>query len=324
MWHMLGTDPNLAENRDSLGCNMADIVSRPSTVRPFRAGCRVMITGGSSGIGFALARQLVERGAHVCIAARDPGRLETALTELRRLVRGPEQVVCSQSMDVTSPASVGAGIARILSTLGGLDVLINNAGYAMCGYVDEIEERAYEEMLAVNYLGPVRVIRALLPHFIAQRGGHIVNVTSMLGFMGTFGYGAYSASKFALSGFTECLRQDLLPLGVGVHLCYPPTTKTPGLERENLTKPKESWAIEGASKAFAAERVAASILRGIERRRFHIVVGFESWLIWFVQRLAPWLVRRVTDGILLRYIRTHGDGRNFRSPGTAEALPQKS
>jgi 3-dehydrosphinganine reductase len=164
-------------------------------------------------------------------------------------------------------------------------------------------------MLAVHYLGPVRLIRAFLPHFIARRAGCIVNVTSMLGFMGMFGYSAYAASKYALAGYTECLRQDLVPFGIRVHLCYPPTTRTPGLARENLIKPPETWAIEGHSKAFEPDRVASAILSGIERGRFHILVGFDSWLIWLGQRLVPGLVRLFTDRVLVRHLRQHGDGR---------------
>lgn len=289
---------------------MANLAANPRSrsTDPF-FGKRVLITGGSSGIGLALAQELVQRGAHLCIVARDPGRLDAAVGDLRKLANLPNQMVCAESIDVTVQDSVDQGIPRVLAALGGLDVLINNAGYAVCGYIDQLSDDVYREMMAINYFGPLRMVRALLPHFLKQGSGHIVNVTSMLGFMGTFGYSAYCASKYALSGFTECLRQDLRPFGIKVHLCYPPTTKTPGLERENLTKPRETWAIEGTSKALPPEAVARAILRGIARNRFYLVAGFESWLIWFVQRLAPWLVRRITDGVLLKDLRAHGDGR---------------
>lgn len=273
------------------------------------ANWRVLITGGSSGIGLALGVKLAAQGAHVCLVARDAERLATAVAEVRRAAQRSDQTICSIEMDVTSAASVAAAAPRALAALGDLDLLINNAGYAVPGYIDQLDESIYQEMLAVNYLGAVRVIHAFLPHFMARRGGHIVNVASMLGFMGTFGYAAYAASKYAVSGYTECLRQDLLPFGVHVHLCYPPTTKTPGLERENLVKPAEAWAIEGASRAFEPEQVADAILTGVRRGRFHIVVGFDSWLIWVAQRCAPWLVRLFTDRVLRRHLRQHGDGR---------------
>ena len=136
---------------------------------------------------------------------------------------------------------------------------------------------------------------SVLPGMMAQRSGVIANVTSMLGFMGSFGYAAYAGSKHALCGYTECLRQDLLPFGISVHLCYPPTTKTPGLDKENEIKPPEAWAIEGKSRAFTPEDVARALLHGIRRKRFHILVGTDSAFIWRMQRFAPWVVRWVTE-----------------------------
>jgi short-subunit dehydrogenase len=136
----------------------------------------------------------------------------------------------------------------------------------------------------------------------------------MLGFMGTFGYSAYCASKYALSGFTEALRQEALPFGVHVHLCYPPTTRTPGLERENRDKPPETWAIEGKSRAFTAEQVACAILRGIRAGKFHILVGFDSWAIWVAQRFVPGVVRFAIDRVLQRALRQRRAGSSLRLP----------
>jgi len=270
----------------------------PRRVASF-SGQRVLITGGSSGIGLALARAVVRKGAHVCIAARDPDRLAMAIGTIGRAAR-TGQTVCSVRMDVTSQDSVHTTVPQAIERLGAVDILINNAGSARPGYFDRLQLDDFEKMLAVNYLGPVRVIQALLPHFLERHGGRIVNVTSMLGFMGTFGYSAYAGSKHALAGFTEVLRQDLLPHGIRVHLCYPPTTKTPGLEAENAVKPPEAWAIEGSSRAFPPDAVAQAILVGLRKGRFHILVGLDSHLIWRVQRFAPWLVRALTDRILRR------------------------
>lgn len=282
-------------------------------VRSF-AGWRALVTGGSSGIGLALARALVQGGAHVCLAARDQARLQQAQTELCALA-APGVAVHYVVVDVAVAEQIGSAVQGAITKLGGLDLLINNAGYALPGYVDELADQAYVDMMAVNYFGPMRLTRACLAHFAAQGAGRIVNVTSMLGFMGTFGYSAYCASKYALSGYTEALRQDALPFGVRVHLCYPPTTNTPGLERENRDKPPEAWAIEGKSRAFSAEQVASAILNGVRAGRFHIVVGLDSWLIWFAQRLAPWLVRFVVDGVLRKELRKRPLGNALGLPG---------
>jgi 3-dehydrosphinganine reductase len=282
-------------------------------VRSF-SGWRALITGGSSGIGLELARALLREGACVCIAARDEERLSAASRELAEAVPAGGRPPCFVRMDVTSPEAVSAGLKTAIAQLGGLDLLVNNAGYALPGYIDELDDRAYVEMMAVNYFGPMRLSRECLRHFIAQGKGRIVNVTSMLGFMGTFGYSAYCASKYALSGYTEALRQDALPFGVHVHLCYPPTTNTPGLECENQHKPPEAWAIEGKSRAFSAEHVAYAILQGVRAGKFHILVGVDSWFIWIAQRLAPWLVRWVIDRTLMKELRS-------REHGQALALP---
>jgi 3-dehydrosphinganine reductase len=245
----------------------------------------------------------------VCIVARDVERLEKSVAEIRAVCADPSRIIDFVSIDVRDEGAVKAGVQAALTKLGAIDILINNAGYSIPGYVGLQSEDVYQEMMAVNYFGPVRMILAVLPHMIERKSGAIVNVTSMLGFMGFYGYGAYCGSKFALSGFTECLRQDVLPYGIDVHLCYPPTTKTPGLEREGKTKPAEAWAIEGSSKAFEPEAVALTLVRGIEKRRFSILVGFDSWLFWMLQRLLPWVMRWAMDDILRKHIANKGDGR---------------
>lgn len=280
-------------------------------------GMRVLVTGGSSGIGFELARALLLDGARVCIAARSEERLAEALRKLHEAA--PESPMpTAVSFDLASQEAVTSGLARVFEALGGIDLLINNAGYSLPGYIDELDDQAYVDMMAVNYFGPMRLCRACLSYFIRQNAGRIVNVTSMLGFMGTFGYSAYCASKYALAGFTESLRQDALPFGVRVHLCYPPTTDTPGLERENRRKPPETWAIEGKSRAFAAEAVAKAILKGVRTGKFHIVVGADSWFVWFAQRFVPWLVRLVTDRVLTKELRHRALGSGLPM---APALP---
>jgi short-subunit dehydrogenase len=128
----------------------------------------------------------------------------------------------------------------------------------------------------------------------------------MLGFFGTFGYSAYSASKYAIRGFAESIRHELLPHNIRVTLFYPPTTRTPGLDKENETKPKAVWAYEsesGFNKTYEAEDVAAAILRSIMRGRFDNVVGFDSWLIHFMFSHFPRLARWLNDGELKKAVK---------------------
>ncbi|MFN0058688.1 MAG: SDR family oxidoreductase [Planctomycetota bacterium] len=268
---------------------------------------RVFVTGGSSGIGKATATMLVKWGACVVIAARGDERLRRAVAEVRALeLPGTIDAIV---LDVTDPVGVVAGAHRVLERLGGLDLLINNAGVVHPGRVGELPADVFEAMLRVNYFGTVHMTRALLPHFMAQRSGQIANVCSMLGFMGVYGYSAYAASKFAVTGFSECLRQELVPYGVDVSLVFPPNTDTPQLADENNLQPPESRAITRRAGVLSAEVVARHMLRGIARRRFHILPGLGARLTWSLHRHAPRILRWAMDGELRRALRT-----NTRTP----------
>ena len=269
---------------------------------------RVYITGGSQGIGKAAAVQLARAGAHVWIGARNPQNLDETLQAMRD-AGNPGQVFGATPVDVTDSAAVQETSAAVLEALGGLDLLICNQGYAHTGYVHDLDDEHFEAMLQTNCMGHVRVTRSFLPHFMAQGSGHICLVSSMLGFMGLFGYAAYSASKHAIAGYARCLRQDLLPYGVGVTLFYPPTTDTPGLEKENAIKPPETWALESTSRKFTPDEVARSMLRSVSKGKFEAVAGLDSWGIWMACRYAPWLVQWFTDSDLRKYLRKKEHGK---------------
>ncbi len=264
-------------------------------------GKKVFITGGSSGIGEAAAKLLASWGADVWIGARGEARLATALDGIRAAGRGSDQVFGRTALDVSDTASVARAAAEVLEGLGGLDLLINNAGIAHPATVLETPDEVYESMMRVNYFGTVNVTRAFLPHFFAQKRGHVCNVGSMLGFMGIYGYTAYAASKYAITGFSDCLRQELLDHGVGITVVFPPDTDTPQLAAENEIKPPETKAIAGEVKMMSAEAVATAMLKGIANGRYHVVPGLMGGLTYWAYRHAPWLVRLVIDGALKSY-----------------------
>lgn len=268
-------------------------------------GKRVVVSGGNSGIGRAAALLLARQGAHVAVLARDQGRLDAVVAEARALASA-EQRFAAISVDLTSDAAVDQAAAQVLAALGGIDLLICNAGYAKAAPVSEHDLAGFHALMETNFFGHVRLVRAFLPTFKQQRSGAISLVTSMLGFMSFYGYGAYSASKFAIVGFAEALRQELLPYGVSVGVFYPPTTDTPGLATENESKPALSWAIEGTSRKFSAEAVAEALLAGIQKGRFTDMVGSDSWAIWYLSRWFPGLVRWVLDREVHGYVRKNG------------------
>ena len=266
-------------------------------------GKRVYITGGSSGIGKAAAKRLVEAGAHVMIGARGEGRLAEVITELSALKRHPEQRVEPVVVDVADVESVAAAAATVLDKLGGLDILINNAGIAHPAIATETPDTIYRAMMDVNYFGIVNTTQSFLPHFRKQRSGHISNVSSLLGFMGIFGYTAYAASKHAITGYSDCLRQELIAYNVGISVLFPGDTDTPQLEEENRIKPPETKAIAGNVKVVSPEFVADCLLKGIARGRYHILPGFDSKFTYFMYRHFPRLTRWVIDRDLKKYQR---------------------
>lgn len=277
-------------------------MGRQETMKRFK-NKKVFITGGSSGIGKAAAILAARHGASVFIAARNQSRLDGALVEIRAAAQSTEQIFGSLSVDVTDAKAVPIAAARVLAELGGLDVLILNQGVGLTGHVKDVDEGDFERAMDINYFGYARFVKAFTPHFLKQGSGAICMVSSILGFMGVYGYSAYAASKHAIAGFARCLRADMKPYNVTVTLGYPPTTATPGLDRENETKPAESWAIEGKSKVYTAEQVARSLLRGTARGKFEVVTGAGSWFIWISMRLMPWLGHYIMDRELKKFRR---------------------
>lgn len=267
-------------------------------------GKRVLITGGSSGIGKAAALQVAREGGSVAILARNPERLAAALEEIR--AAGPKGLHHAVSVDVTDEAAVQAGVDEVIKTLGGLDVAICNSGYARCAAVTDMDADTFRAIMDTNFYGHLHVTRAVLPHFKAQRSGAISLVTSMLGFMSIYGYAAYSASKYAIVGFAESLRQEMLPYNVSVNVFYPPTTSTPGLSKENETKPELTWAIEGTSREFSPEAVASTLLAAIAKGRFVSMIGLDSWAIYWATRWIPAIVRFVVDRDVWSFVRNKG------------------
>ena len=141
--------------------------------------------------------------------------------------------------------------------------------------------------MKVNYLGMVYVTRAVLPGMSARGLGHIINLSSMAGYLGFFGYSAYGATKYAVSGFSEVIRAELKPHGIRVSVVFPPDTQTPQLEYEEPLKPPETRAIVGNGKILSADQVARSILRQAARGSYQIFPGTDARLFYMVNNLLP-------------------------------------
>jgi len=267
--------------------------------RHFR-GRHVLITGGSEGIGFALARRLVTYGAEVTLVARNPSKLERARKVL--LDEVAEARVDCIDLDVSD---AGAIADRLLRALDGrpLDVLVNNAGVSRPGYFWDIPEADFQRMIEVNFSGAVQLTRALIPS-LEQTRGHVVNVGSVSSVIGSLGHSAYCGSKFALYGFSDALRAELRPRGVAVSIVLPPETETKMLDGERPFLPKGAQALQESAGRLTADEVARATLRGVARGDFEIVPGFLAQATVLASRLSPGLVRAYSDWVVRRAERT--------------------
>jgi 3-dehydrosphinganine reductase len=257
-------------------------------------GRRALVTGGSSGIGRATALALARAGAHVAIVARGEPALREVLRELSQAARQPSQRFVHAAADVADPAQAEAAVASCAQALGGLDLVVNNAGVALARRFEDTPLEEFRRQLDVNFLGAVHVTRAALPHLLASRG-RIANVSSLAGALAIYGYAAYAPSKFALTAFSEVLRQELRPKGVRVSVLLPPDTDTPQLAAESEGKPPETRAIAGNVPALSADAVAASLLDGVARGRVWIVPGWRARATLWAARHLPGVARWAID-----------------------------
>ena len=238
-----------------------------------------IITGGSSGIGRAVARLLVQQGANLTLIARDRVKLAEAKQEITALKIAQAQQINIAIADVAHRASITSALEQAIATLGTPSLLITSAGIVHPGYFAEIPVEIFEQTMAVNYLGSLYSVKAVLPAMVERRQGQIVLLSSGAGLIGIYGYSAYCPSKFAIRGLAESLRGELKPQGVGVTVVYPPDTDTPQLATENKIKPTETKQITASAKMWTAEAVAQEILRGVAKKQFAIAPGMELTIL---------------------------------------------
>ena len=264
--------------------------------------CRALVTGGSSGIGKAIATSLARSGAKVGIVARDPVRLAHAKAAIEAASsKGAD--VATFAADVSDDAAVAALADAVRRRMGGVDLLVHSAGITHPAAAVDTDLATYRALMATNYFGAVAVTKAFLDEMIARRRGHIVAISSVAGFLGVYGYTGYSASKFALAGFLECLRQEVRPHGIGVTLVFPGDTDTPQLAAENLTKPEPTRVLGANVPVLAPEVVASATLDGVRQNRAEVLPGAHAQGVRLASRIAPSLVRWWMDRAVARVSR---------------------
>lgn len=225
----------------------------------------VIITGGSSGIGLAVARCYLQRGSAVTLVGRDAARLTAARERLCAETGCPHERIHLGQADVADEIQLENVIAAAEATHGACDILVASAGVVAPAEFHLQEAQDFRRQIDTNLVGAVNAVRAVYAGMKARGQGKILLVSSGAALIGIFGYAAYCASKAALLGFVEALRLEAAAHGIDVSICFPPDTDTPQLAAERLVRPAEAEAMMKAGGAWSAEAVAARIVRALDR-----------------------------------------------------------
>ncbi len=257
------------------------------------SGKVVLITGGSRGLGLALAQEFGKAGARLVLAARDIVELQSARTLLRARGAAAENDVLLAPCDLTDPANILQLISDATAAFGRIDILINNAGLIHVGPVQNQPIEAFRESMETGYFAMVQTSLAVLPQMLQRKAGSIVNIASIGGKVGVPHLAPYSGTKFAAVGFSETLHSELRSKGVRV------TTVCPGLMRTgsfpnaivvgDLEKEYRWFSIASATPGLShsAEGAARKILRAVSTGRSEITIGADAWLAARFAGIAP-------------------------------------
>ncbi len=262
-------------------------------VRSLR-GKVAVITGAASGIGRATALELAARGADIAICDVDDAGLKETAERAEALGRG----TFSEHVDVRQMEVVQAFADATFEIFGRVDILVNNAGVGVGGPMLEVPLEEFRRVVEINLMGVVHGCYAFLPRMRdAGRPGHVVNIASMAGYWSGPSMTSYHASKFGLIGFSESLRAELVDQGIGVTVICPGVINTPIVRSANMYGPDANEEVRQrgidafARRNYPPERVARNIMKAVQRDRVLAPVSPEAWVFYYVQRLAPWLMR---------------------------------
>jgi 3-dehydrosphinganine reductase len=257
-----------------------------------------VVTGGSSGIGKAIACELAERGMHVWLLAQRKDLLVLAQNEVESHRRDPSQVIGIVSADVSDLGQVEKAVTFITGKCGPVDLLVNSAGVTHPGYVEKLDINIFNWLMDVNYFGTVYMTKEVLPEMIKRGSGYILNICSLSGIISSFGYTAYGPSKFAVRAFSDTLRQEMKSKGIGVYIIFPTDTDTPQLAYENQYKPPETYAINGSAGFNTPQAMAKSAIKAMERGRYYNFPNFQAKLTYLLTRLSPGLLDFIMDQLI--------------------------
>jgi len=272
------------------------------------AGKLALVTGAGSGIGRETALAFARAGADLVLCDVNPAGLEETATAARAAGRR----VLARRVDVACRDEMRDFAAAVHAEHPAVDVLVNNAGVALGGGFLDTTLEDWDWIVGINLLGVVHGCHFFLPPMVARRAGHVVNVSSAAGYLATGQLAAYSATKFAVFGLSEALRDEFLPHGIGVTAVCPGLINTPITSAARMRGPAATPEARAAlidvyrRRNYGPERVAANILKAVARRRAVAPISAEAWVMYVMKRISPGLTARINRALQGRLERRMG------------------
>lgn len=259
------------------------------------------ITGGGSGLGREFAQILLKQG--VSVALMDLKIADDTLADMRAIA-GPGQKILACQVDVTDSDAIQMVVRQAVDDLGAPDLAINCAGIGLSRSFRDLSQAEFERVVTVNLFGTRNFAAAVLPHM--SRGSHLALIASMAGKVGTFGYGAYAASKFGVVGLAEVLRMEERPRGIDVSVICPGEVATPMVELEAIDMHPIARAVKDLAGAMQPADACAEIMDQLSRRKFVVIPGREARRTAWLARHVPGPLMKTIDKTVARVARERG------------------
>lgn len=259
------------------------------------------ITGGGSGLGRQFARLLLGEGASVALL--DLHVSDEVMTEMQALA-GPGQQVRAYTLNVTDAKATEAAVTQAVADLGAPDLAINSAGVAISRPFRDLEQADFERVVSINLFGSRNFAAAMLPKM--AKGGRLALVASMAGKVGTYGYGAYAASKFGVVGLAEVLRMEEMLNGIDISVICPGEVNTPLVAAEAIDIHPIARAVKDLGGTIEPEEACDQIMAQLARGKFVIIPGRDARRTAWLARFLPGVLQRTIDKTVLRTARDVG------------------
>lgn len=259
----------------------------------------VLITGAAGGFGQELTRQLLAAGSQLILTDLDQATLQARAEAIQHQVKTGEVLACF-AVDLSSREGCIALYDRVKGLGSAIDVLINNAGVGLFGRMDEAPSEKWEQLMQVNLMAPMRLSTLFVEDMIARQQGHIVNISSLAGWVASAGMTHYSTSKFGLRGFSQGLFNEVKAYNIKVTAVYPFFSRTPMLQAERYGSLAEE--IQGVPENWVTDPVDIMrvTIQGIQRNQLHIFPDATARYIHLLKRHFPWVMDRIMDASVSR------------------------